>query len=209
MTRLGRVFCDRYLFDRWRPKAIINVLLSARLIARAALLTMIIELANVGIRPKVIELDLHPGDIDLDVDGVSLPNTVAFRGETEKVDERVHVRGTIAADVEILCIRCLDPVKRKFDILFDDIFVDSAAEPAETEIALEADDLDVSIAIDGRVNLADVVREQILLTLPGQVFCTEDCKGLCPMCGANRNLIDCKCYENEIDPRWSALKDFR
>jgi uncharacterized protein len=53
------------------------------------------------------------------------------------------------------------------------------------------------------------VREQILLNLPEQVFCKEDCKGLCQKCGANRNLIDCKCDSDETDPRWAALKNLK
>ncbi|MGH7783338.1 MAG: DUF177 domain-containing protein, partial [Candidatus Binatia bacterium] len=53
----------------------------------------------------------------------------------------------------------------------------------------------------------EVVREQILLDLPDQVFCTENCRGLCPKCGANRNLIDCKCEEDNVDPRWAALNN--
>ncbi len=170
---------------------------------------MIIELANVVIRPKVIELTLEPGEIDLDINGVELKSAVEFNGETEKVDEMVHVRGRITADAEIACIRCLEPIAYPLDITFDDIFVDPADEPSDAELALETDDLDVAVAIGGTIDLAEVVREQLLLALPGQLFCKEDCKGLCPKCGSNRNLLDCKCIENEIDPRWSALKDFR
>ena len=59
------------------------------------------------------------------------------------------------------------------------------------------------------LDLKEIIREQILLNLPEQVFCTPDCKGLCPKCGANRNLIDCNCNETEIDPRWAALKNLR
>jgi uncharacterized protein len=57
--------------------------------------------------------------------------------------------------------------------------------------------------------LTELVREQILLAVPEQVFCREDCKGLCLKCSANRNLIDCNCEEKEIDPRWAALKNLK
>ncbi|MEP6946190.1 MAG: DUF177 domain-containing protein [Acidobacteriota bacterium] len=170
---------------------------------------MIIELANVVIRPKAIKLTLEPGEMELDVDGVELKSAVDLKGETEIVDDKVHVRGTITAETEIACIRCLVPVEYPLDITFDDIFVDPSDAPSDAELALEAEDLDVAVAIDGRIDLAEVIREQILLALPDQLFCTADCKGLCPKCGSNRNLLDCKCIENEIDPRWSALKDFR
>jgi uncharacterized protein len=45
------------------------------------------------------------------------------------------------------------------------------------------------------------------LNLPEQVFCREDCRGLCAKCGANRNATDCGCEEKEIDPRWAGLKN--
>lgn len=170
---------------------------------------MIIEMANVGVRPKAIELTLSPFEIELDVDGVELVGDLTFAGQTAKVDEKVHVRGTVAADAEIACIRCLEPVLQKFEIEFDDIFVDAADEPDGDEIVLDGEDLDQSFVLDGKIDLTEVVREHILLELPDQPFCREDCKGLCPKCGSNRNLIDCRCYEDEIDPRWSALKDLR
>jgi uncharacterized protein len=67
--------------------------------------------------------------------------------------------------------------------------------------------LDVAVYEGDKIDLGELVREQIILNQPEQVFCREDCKGLCEKCGANRNLIDCKCEEKEIDPRWAALKN--
>jgi len=91
--------------------------------------------------------------------------------------------------------------------VFDDIFVDVREEPNSDEIEVGLDELDESLVIDGKIDIAEVVREQILLALPAQVFCGDDCKGLCPKCGANQNLIDCKCADKEIDPRWAALRN--
>jgi uncharacterized protein len=71
------------------------------------------------------------------------------------------------------------------------------------------DDLDVSIYDGEKIDLTDLVREQILLDLPTQILCQEDCKGLCQKCGANLNEVNCNCEENEIDPRWSALKNLK
>ncbi len=170
---------------------------------------MIIDLADVVARPKAIELTFTPDEIDLDIDGTKLAGDARFQGETERVDDKAHVRGAVNAEVLVDCTRCLVPVARKFEILFDDIFVDPSDEPADTEVILDTDALDESIAIDGKIDLAEVVREQIILALPDQVYCRDDCKGLCPKCGSNRNLIDCRCIEEEIDPRWSALKNLK
>ena len=170
---------------------------------------MIIDLTSVVARPKAIETSFSPDEIDLEIDGSKLAGDARFRGETERVDDKAHVRGTIDAGVLVDCTRCLVPVARKFEIAFDDIFVDPVDAPAEIEVILDPEALDESIAIDGKIDIIEVVREQIILALPDQVYCKDDCKGLCPECGSNRNLIDCRCIEEEIDPRWSALKDLR
>jgi uncharacterized metal-binding protein YceD (DUF177 family) len=80
-------------------------------------------------------------------------------------------------------------------------------EPDADEIQLGSSDLDESLLPDGQIDLAEVVREQLILQTDEPVVCQEDCLGLCPKCGGNRNLIDCRCEENEIDPRWAALKN--
>lgn len=170
---------------------------------------MIIDLTSVVARPKAIEVSFSPDEIDLEIDGTKLAGDARFQGELGRVDSKAHVRGTINTEVLVDCTRCLVPVAREFEISFDDIFVDPADEPAEVEIILDPEALDESVAIDGKIDLAEVVREQIILALPDQVYCMDDCKGLCPECGSNRNLIDCRCIEDEIDPRWSALKDLR
>ena len=170
---------------------------------------MIIDLASIGTSPKVIELTFDPADIDLEGESVVLTGQTTLGGETQRVASRAHVRGVIAADVSIDCIRCLEPLARHLDIPFDDIFVDASDEDTRTEAEIDAEALDESLVEDAKIDMADVVREQILLALPEQVFCKEDCKGLCPKCGANLNLIDCKCADDEIDPRWAALKSLK
>ena len=56
--------------------------------------------------------------------------------------------------------------------------------------------------------LEDVAKEQVLLSLPMRAVCREDCKGLCPHCGINRNRETCDCQAAKVDPRWEALKKF-
>ncbi len=56
------------------------------------------------------------------------------------------------------------------------------------------------------VGLADVVREQLLLWLPARSLCSPDCKGICSVCGKDRNEANCECSESFADPRWDALR---
>ena len=170
---------------------------------------MIVELASIGKTPKTIEEKFEPADIDLVGESVSLTGPAVFTGETVQAASRAHVRGTLEADVALDCVRCLEPVEQHLDIEFDSVFVDAAEETDRTDVEVTDEALDESLVENGLIDTAEVVREQILLAIPDQVFCREDCKGLCPKCGANLNLIDCKCSDDDIDPRWAALRNLK
>lgn len=169
---------------------------------------MIIDLASVGKNPKTIELEFEPADIDLD-DGMQLSENAAFKGEISRDGTRTRVKGNIATVVSTECSRCLEPVAKDIDLEFEAVFVDAADEPTEDEIEVTVDELDESLITDDHIDMTEVVREQLILAMIEKVLCQEDCKGLCPQCGGNRNLIDCKCEENVIDPRWAALKNLK
>jgi uncharacterized protein len=194
------------LFDRVDPDDIINVLPFAGILSRTALIDMIIDLANAGTTPRHLTADIEGEQIDLADEG-KVTGTAHLEGELYRTNERAHLRGTITADVELDCTRCLASVGRHVSIPFEDVFVDATDEPKVKDLELDETDLDVDLIEGNEIDLTDVVREQILLDLPEQVLCKEDCKGLCPQCGADRNLIDCSCEEKTIDPRWAALKD--
>ena len=74
------------------------------------------------------------------------------------------------------------------------------------DLELRPEDLDEAYYTGDVVDLSALVREQIILALPMFPRCGEDCQGLCPSCGADRNAVDCGCQAGEIDPRWAALK---
>jgi uncharacterized protein len=107
------------------------------------------------------------------------------------------------------CARCLDPVahhlEEKFDLLFRPIGVDADA----PEHAISTSDTEIGYYEQGRVLVEDVLREQVLLSLPARALCQEECKGLCPRCGKNRNVEVCDCDASQTDPRWAALGDLR
>jgi uncharacterized protein len=73
------------------------------------------------------------------------------------------------------------------------------------EHAITEDETEIGYYEQSGLLLEDAVREQVLLTLPGRTLCQEDCKGLCPHCGINRNLATCECVEKPVDPRLAAL----
>jgi uncharacterized protein len=170
------------------------------------MLTMKIVLANVGVSPKPVREEFAPESIDLDGEAV-MDGPAEIDAQYYDQDGKVRLAGKILADVTVECTRCLEPQEKSLEIDFAAIFVDADKEQTDEEREVEPEALDESLVIGGEVDTAEVVREQILLALPEQVLCKDDCLGLCPICGENKNLIVCSCGRDEIDPRWAALKE--
>lgn len=152
---------------------------------------------------------LAPEELELESEAATLKNEVRAQVKLKKGIAQTDVKGTIFAEVGIDCSRCLQPTENSLEIPFKAVFVTPENYTEAKEAELGGEDLEVSIFDGDEIDLTELVREQILLNLPIQVFCREDCQGLCPKCGANQNLIDCKCEENEIDPRWASLKNLK
>jgi uncharacterized protein len=167
---------------------------------------MIIDLATATSTPRHVAADVESEQIDLDGEG-TVAGSAHLDGELFRDGSKTHLRGTVTADIDLRCTRCGEAITRHLDIPFEDLFVDASEEPADDDHEVHGEDLDVQVLHNAEIDLVEIVREQILLDLPEQVFCKEDCKGLCPQCGADLNKTDCSCGEKDIDPRWAALKD--
>ena len=85
----------------------------------------------------------------------------------------------------------------------------SAPMPRPPERSITAPETEIGYYQKDSLLLEDVLREQVLLSLPVRTLCKPDCKGLCPRCGANRNSQPCTCDEGPSDPRWEALAGLR
>jgi DUF177 domain-containing protein len=99
------------------------------------------------------------------------------------------------------CARCLEEATLEVDARQQE-FVPTAEDGWE-ESALSAFVDDLVVDIDG------IAREALVLSLPGQVLCSEECKGICPQCGQDLNQGLCECSEKETDERWNKLKDLK
>jgi uncharacterized protein len=97
------------------------------------------------------------------------------------------------------------PLGGDFDLIFRPLGADAG--PADRSLA--APDTEIGYYQEEGLVLEDVLREQVLLSLPARSLCRQDCKGLCPRCGRNLNTESCNCGDSPADPRWSALSDLR
>lgn len=148
--------------------------------------------ADDPIRPIVL---CEPVEVDF--------RLVPFRG-----DFRVELRTKTVAILS--CSRCLRefafPVMAEGTLTL--LRIPSAGSLKE-EMELTLEDLDSSYFEGDIIDLSQLVYEQIVLSFPMKPLCKEDCKGLCPRCGVDRNLYSCECQKSEADPRWAPLMKFR
>ena len=99
----------------------------------------------------------------------------------------------------------MEPVEVPLAAEFDLIFRPSEADAEAPERSITAPETEIGYYQGDSLLLEDVLREQVLLSLPVRTLCKPDCKGLCPRCGQNRNSQPCHCDEGPSDPRWEAL----
>ena len=119
------------------------------------------------------------------------------------------MRAEFAGDFEVSCARCLEPVAQPIRDQVDLIFRPVGADAGSPERAISTADTEIGYYQEGGLALEDVLREQVLISLPAKTLCRQDCKGLCPGCGKNLNAEACICESAPTDARWSALADLR
>ncbi|MCB1024394.1 MAG: DUF177 domain-containing protein, partial [Acidobacteria bacterium] len=155
------------------------------------------------------DLSIKPENIEFESEFTKTEKEITFKGKLDNREAWALVEGEISADLELACSRCLGWVTKHFDIDFETAFITAENFTEEQEIELEVKGLEVSIFEGNKIDLVEVAQEQILLSIPPQILCKEDCKGLCMKCGSNKNLDGCKCDEAEVDSRWSALGNLK
>src|SRR5918912_4543616 len=149
----------------------------------------------------------EPEEIVLDEEHARLTAPPEVSGRASRTDREVRLRGRITARAEVDCDRCLKAVDVPVETDFDVTYVPAADYVAQREAAeLQENDLGLSVFDGEAIDVDELVREQVLLALPARALCKEECKGLCPVCGADRNANPCACESRETDPRWAGLK---
>jgi uncharacterized protein len=122
----------------------------------------------------------------------------------DKDGDEVDVRGQIRATVPQTCGRCAEGIQSQVTA---DVDLRFAPRPSRADDAeLGRDDLDTDFYADDQIDLGRVIETETTLALAMKPLCDPACRGLCPVCGANRNLNPCACSERAPDPRLAVLK---
>ena len=138
----------------------------------------------------------------LDFTGVELGGAKPFcapvkvRARLRSFAGSVELNAVVEYTMSMPCDRCAEPVTREYTREFSHTLVRESREDTGEFITVP----------DERLDLDALVLEDLIMDMPGQYLCREDCKGLCPSCGKNLNEGPCECGEPQVDPRLEVLR---
>lgn len=165
---------------------------------------MKIELRSLKDEKNFLDLEESPDSLGLEAERMQFSSPVVLKLMVLKSGENYLGEGEVKTEVGFECSRCLkkyiQAVKSEIKFLLKE---------EKEQMILESEEGEDQIQSGSFFNLDDLVRENLILSLPLKPLCSEDCKGLCPICGVNLNLSTCECKREAIDPRWEKLKKLK
>jgi uncharacterized protein len=166
-----------------------------------------IELASLEGAKGAFAHQYEPDELALNDGRLHIVNPPRVTGEIRREGQRVKARGSVVAQLQVECDRCLKLVELPVNSRFKVEYLSTEDYQAQQADELTEEDLDLTVFDGEVVDIDDLVTEELLLAVPTHVLCKDDCKGICPSCGADRNQTECGCETREVDPRWAGLKE--
>jgi uncharacterized protein len=127
---------------------------------------------------------------------------VKVLARVEKTAQMIVVNAAVSAQANLLCDRCAEEYTADIRTKYTMVYLFHEDEQGD----YKAEEVVILPSEHAVIDISDDVRQFILLRIPFKLLCKEDCKGLCPRCGTNRNIASCTCDVDEVDPRWEQLK---
>ena len=166
---------------------------------------MFLDVKELATRKIRIRKSYAPGTIDFHSGEFRQVEPLEVRATAELVDDQIRIYGNLHMRAELTCARCLDTVVEEISRDFDLFYRPMISIARDEEFHLHLDDTEVAFFEGDGLFLADILAEQVNLSLPMKTICRSDCRGLCPHCGANLNHDDCRCEKHSHDARMAPL----
>jgi uncharacterized protein len=163
---------------------------------------------DLEIKKLYFDVSFPPGEIQYE-EGLRQATSLEVQGEAELLAHtlgEIRIQGHLKTRMVAACDRCLEPAEFPIDSDFDLFYRPAKRKGFEEEVEIDEGETEIAFYDGGGVELKEVLREFVLLSMPMQRICGESCRGICPACGQNRNLANCGCELKPEDDRWSALK---
>jgi len=170
---------------------------------------MYVDLTQLEQDELCVEHEYTVGELDLEDAEIVLcaPPRVRFR--LQRLGQEIRIEGRVEAEVQVRCDRCVSAFRLVLTPAFDVLYAPLTVLTPEEEVQLTDRDLRFGFYRDEVIDIDALVREQIRLALPFRLLCREDCRGLCPQCGADLNQESCRCAPPPVDARWAALMELK
>jgi uncharacterized protein len=166
---------------------------------------MFLDVKELAVRKIRIRKSYAPGTVDFRTGEFRQVEPLEVRATAELVEGQIRVTGELHTRLELACARCLEPVQEDISREFDLFYRPLTSMNKEEAECLKLDDTDIAFFEGEGMFLADVLAEQVFLSLPMKAICRSDCRGLCPQCGVNLNNEECRCESHPSDPRMAPL----
>ena len=173
---------------------------------------MFLSVKEMELRKIRFDETFAPGDLDLQQGEIWQAGPLHTEGTAEllaNTEGEVRVKGSFEVQMEAECDRCLGRARFPLDTTFDLFYRPASSITREEEVEIDEGEAQMGFYQGGGMELEDILREQILLVMPMQRICREDCLGICPQCGRDRNETPCDCKEDPAGNRWGALQGLK
>jgi uncharacterized protein len=170
---------------------------------------MRIELENLEGRKGDFAHVYQPDELNPVDERDRLTGPASVKGKVRLSGYQFFVNGHIEARAQVECDRCLQPVEAPVSADFALEYITGTEYESSDVAELTEAEMLVSVFDGEAIDVDEIVKEQILLAVPTRMLCREDCKGICPECGIDKNTGQCQCVTDDIDPRWAGLKNLK
>ena len=148
----------------------------------------------------------QPAEFGGESEAYRVAEPVELEFDLHKDKDRFRLEGKVRTVLELSCSRCLEPFRLPVDAAVNLRYLPASDQSSDDEQEVAEEDVDISFYQDDQIDLTGLLREQFYLALPMKPLCRDDCRGLCPQCGVNRNTGTCDCETGWEDPRLAPLK---
>jgi len=148
---------------------------------------------------KLLQFDAEPAELEIAETELPVDGKIRIDGEISNVGDVLLLQARVSARVNRVCSRCLKEFTADSAAKVVEKYYPSGSPGVENDAYVYEADI---------VDITEPLRESLLLAEPLKVLCKENCLGICPVCGADRNVHPCSCDARIIDPRLAALKQF-
>lgn len=160
-----------------------------------------------------IDMSKPPDFIQIASNDFKLKEDIHIKCSIKKIGEDIYLDGDFDTKISVECSRCVKWFNMDVSSGFNGIYFHdntNSAQSKKNEVhEIREDEIDTYTYNGEEIDILPHIRDQIILSIPMKPLCKDDCKGLCQICGGNKNKKDCGCVEESGDPRLEVLKELK